>query len=115
MRRNSKYVCVPELCEVEQKMPNPLIPINWEKRYGKENARYEEKDIYDKNGNYVKTIKNVFVKMEKVMNYHIYKRKAKRKDLNSKSPKRKKLFPTNTDLKKTDEEIFKDWLSDIYY
>ena len=50
-RRNSKMVFVPQIYEIEEKMPKPLIPINWEERYGKDNVKYEEEPIYDENGN----------------------------------------------------------------
>ena len=96
-RRNSKMVFVPQIYEIEEKMPKPLIPINWEERYGKDNVRYEEEPICDENGNYVKTITNVYVTMEKVMGFRMFKRKAKLKDENYKMPKLKKLFETSAD------------------
>lgn len=98
---------VPQLQEVEVKMPKPLIPINWEERYGKDNVRYEEEPIYDENGNYVKTITNVYVTMEKVMGFRIFKRHTKTKDTNVKIPKKVKLFETSADKEKEEEEKLK--------
>lgn len=103
-RRNSKMVFVPQIYEIEEKMPKPLIPINWEERYGKDNVRYEEETIYDENGNYVKTITNVYVTMEKVMGFRMFKRKAKLKEENYKIPKLKKLFETSADKKDNEEK-----------
>ena len=103
-RRNSKMVFVPQIYEIEEKMPKPLVPINWEERYGKDNVRYEEEPIYDENGNYVKTITNVYVTMEKVMGFHMFKRKEKLKDENYKIPKLKKLFETSADKKDNEEK-----------
>lgn len=106
-RRNSKMVFVPQIYEIEEKMPKPLIPINWEERYGKDNVRYEEEPIYDENGNYVKTITNVYITMEKVMGFRIFKRHTKAKDTNVKIPKKVKLFETSADKEKDEEEKLK--------
>lgn len=96
-KRNSKVVFVPQIYEVEEKMPKPLFPIKWEEMYGKDNVRYEEEPIFDKDGNYVKTITNVYVKREKVMGFRIFKRKTKPNTENYKMPKSKKLFETSAD------------------
>ena len=83
---------------------------NWRKnaeRYGKDNVRYEEEPIYDENGNYVKTITNVYVTMEKVMGFRIFKRHTKTKDTNVKIPKKVKLFETSADKEKDEEEKLK--------
>ena len=70
----------------------------------REFVRYEEVPIYDENGNYVKTITNVYVTMEKVMGFRMFKRKAKLKDENYKIPKLKKLFETSADKKDNEEK-----------
>lgn len=104
MRRiHPSLAFVPELYDVEVKMPKPLIPIDWKKRYGASNVRYDYVPIYDEDGNYVKTITNVYVTMEKVMGFRMFKRKAKLKDEIYRMPKLKKLFETSAD-KKDDEE-----------
>ena len=56
---------VPQLQEVEVKMPKPLIPIDWGKRYGASNVRYDYVPIYDEDGNYVETKEEVYVTMER--------------------------------------------------
>lgn len=103
-RKHPSLVFVPELCEVEVKMSKPLIPINWEERYGASNVRYDNIPIFDEDGNYVKTITEVYVKMEKVMGYRIFKKQTKMKDKNIKVPKQKKLFETLADKENDEEE-----------
>ena len=51
---------VPQLIETEVKMSKPLIPIDWEKRYGASNVRYDYVPIYDEDGNYNSEIKMMF-------------------------------------------------------
>lgn len=106
-RRHPSLVFVPELCDVEVKMPKPLIPINWEERYGASNVRYDYVPIFDKDGNYVETKEEVYVTMEKLMGFRIFKRQTKVKDINFKIPKKVKLFETSADKKKDEEEKLK--------
>lgn len=98
---------VPQLQEVEVKMPKPLIPIDWEKRYGASNVRYDYVPIYDEDGNYVETKEEVYVTIEKLMGFRIFKRHTKTKDTNVKIPKKVKLFETSADKEKDEEEKLK--------
>ncbi len=98
---------VPQLQEVEVKMPKPLIPIDWGKRYGASNVRYDYVPIYDEDGNYVETKEEVYVTMEKLMGFRIFKRQTKVKDIKVKMPKRRKLFETSEDKKDDEEENLK--------
>lgn len=98
---------VPQLIENEVKMSKPLIPIDWEKRYGASNVRYDYVPIYDEDGNYVETKKEVYVTMEKLMGFRIFKKQIKVKDTNVKIPKKVKLFETSADKKKDEEEKLK--------
>ncbi len=108
MRRiHPSLAFVPELYDVEVKMPKPLIPIDWKKRYGASNVRYDYVPIYDKDGNYVETKEEVYVTMEKLMGFRIFKRHTKTKDTNVKIPKKVKLFETSADKEKDEEEKLK--------
>lgn len=101
-RKHPSLVFVPELEEVEVKMPKPLVPINWEERYGASNVRYDNVPIYDEDGNYIKTVTDVYVTMEKVMGYRIFKRQQKMKD--KPNYKMKKLFKTSADILEEEKE-----------
>ena len=69
MRRiHPSLAFVPELYDVEVKMPKPLIPIDWKKRYGASNVRYDYVPIYDKDGNYVETKEEVHVAVDASIN-----------------------------------------------
>lgn len=103
-KKHPSLVFVPQLEEVEVKMPKPLIPINWEERYGASNVRYDDVPIFDDKGNYIKTVTEVYVTMEKLMGFRIFKRQAKIKNPNIKVPKPRKLFETSADRKKENEE-----------
>lgn len=101
---------VPQLIETEVKMSKPLIPIDWEKRYGVSNVRYDYVPIYDEDGNYVETKEEVYVTMEKLMGFRIFKRQPKVKETNVKMPKKRKLFETSADKKDNEEKTNNDLL-----
>ena len=90
---------VPQLIETEVKMSKPLIPIDWEKRYGASNVRYDYVPIYDEDGNYVEAKEEVYVTMEKLMGFRIFKRQQKVKETNVKI-QRKENYLKHQQIKK---------------
>lgn len=101
MGKNPNLIYWPHFHYYEVKNPNRLFPPSrsWEEIYGEENVRYEDNPVYDENGNYLGTNRDVFITMKKVIGYTIMRRNKPAK------PKAKKLFETYSDkIKKLEEE-----------
>lgn len=101
MAKNKNIICIPNFHYYEVKNPNRLFSTgrSWEEIYGEENVRYEDNPIFDENGNYLETKRDVFVTMKRVTGYTIVRKNKPAK------PKAKKLFETYSDkIKKLEEE-----------
>lgn len=65
-KRNPNLVYQPIINYRIVKNPKTLFPVNWEEVVGEDRVRYEDEPIFDKNGNYIETRRNVYVTFEDV-------------------------------------------------
>lgn len=75
MGKNKNIICYPILTAYETLAPRTLIPVDWEKRLGKENVRYVDDPIFDENGNYIETIRKTYITKQKVVRWVYMRRK----------------------------------------
>lgn len=98
MAKNPNLIYIPNFSYYEVKNPKRLFPTNWEEVYGEENVRYDDEPIFDENGNYLGTKKNIYVTMKQLKGFKIIR---KNKPVKSNA---KKLFETYSDKTKKNNQ-----------
>ncbi len=94
MAKSKRAKSIPIYKEYIVKNPNTLFPVDWVAMYGEDRVSFEDEPIFDNQGNYIETRRNVYVAMRKLTGF--YRVKDRKQNCNS-IIKQKPLFELKGD------------------
>lgn len=105
--KKEKAKCYPIISKYKVKNPKSDEPYNWVELIGEDTSWFEDEPIFDSEGNYLGTNKDVYVIFEEVRGFGRIKlseeEKKEKEEIEKNQPKPRKLFETYSEKIKREE------------
>ncbi len=106
--KKEKSKCYPLFAEYKVKNPKSDEPYNWVDLLGEDTSSFEDDPIFDNEGNYLGTNKNVYVIFKELRGFGRIKlseeEKKKKEEIEKNQLKPRKLFETYSDMVEREEK-----------